>query len=141
MSPLAQRVAAATNVDVNAVQGTGPKNRVMKRDIESAVAQPVGKVRATPAARHLADTNGVDLKSVSGSGPRGRIQSADVQAAISFAQINNVEVEAVPKTVVQSQSAAPLAVELTEGDQAGRHAADDCNPFAKELPNCTPYFL
>jgi len=83
MSPLAQRVAAAAKVDPQQLQGSGPKNRVMKRDVESALAQPTGKVRATPAARHLAETSGVDLKQVSGSGPRGRIQSADVQAALA----------------------------------------------------------
>lgn len=109
MSPLAQRVAVATNIDLSAVQGTGPKNRVMKRDVESAVAQPAGKVRATPAARHLAESSGVDLKLVSGSGPRGRIQSADVEAAISSAQPINVEVEATPVSSQQSQPELPLS--------------------------------
>lgn len=109
MSPLAQRVAAATNVDLNAVQGTGPKNRVMKRDVESAVAQPAGKVRATPAARHLAESSGVDLKLVSGSGPRGRIQSADVEAAISSVQPITVGVEATPVSSHQSQPEPTLS--------------------------------
>ncbi len=79
-TPVAQRVAEAAHLDLSRVQGSGPGNRIMRKDVESALAQPPGKVRATPAARHLADQTGVDLTTLAGSGPRGRIQAADVQA-------------------------------------------------------------
>ncbi|MBL8165128.1 MAG: 2-oxo acid dehydrogenase subunit E2 [Anaerolineae bacterium] len=79
-TPVAQRVAEAAHLDLSRVQGSGPGNRIMRKDVESALAQPPGKVRATPAARHLADQTGVDLMTLAGSGPRGRIQAADVQA-------------------------------------------------------------
>jgi pyruvate dehydrogenase E2 component (dihydrolipoamide acetyltransferase) len=83
-SPVAQRVAEQVGVDLSQIQGTGPKQRITRRDVESAIPetpQPSGKIRATPAARHLADQRGVDLTVVTGTGPNGRIQAHDVQAA------------------------------------------------------------
>ncbi len=88
-SPVAQRMAEAANLDLSQIQGTGPNNRITRRDVEQALVAPAsevpGKVRATPAARHAAEQMGVDLASVSGSGPRGRIQAADVQQAAAQA--------------------------------------------------------
>jgi pyruvate dehydrogenase E2 component (dihydrolipoamide acetyltransferase) len=43
-SPLALRMAAEAGLDVSTVQGTGPQGRIIKRDVESALAQ------APPAA-------------------------------------------------------------------------------------------
>src|SRR5258708_16652957 len=34
-SPLARRIAEAANLDLGNIQGTGPGNRVMRRDVES----------------------------------------------------------------------------------------------------------
>ncbi|MCA0453799.1 MAG: 2-oxo acid dehydrogenase subunit E2 [Chloroflexi bacterium] len=81
VSPVAQRIAEAGNVDLSQIKGSGRNNRIVRRDVEGALTRPDGKVRATPAARHLAKEAGIDLLTVSGSGPRGRIQSADVEAA------------------------------------------------------------
>lgn len=85
-SPLATRVAAERGVDAGSLTGTGPGGKVMRADVEAAVAPtpsaaPDGKVAASPAARRVARELGVDLHAVSGSGPRGRIQSDDVRAA------------------------------------------------------------
>lgn len=82
-TPLAQRMADATQVDLSQVRGSGPNNRIMRRDVESALAGAGGKVRATPAARHLAAQSGLELAAVAGSGPKGRIQAADVQTALT----------------------------------------------------------
>jgi pyruvate dehydrogenase E2 component (dihydrolipoamide acetyltransferase) len=38
-SPLALRMAAEAGLDVGALQGTGPQGRIIKRDVESAMAQ------------------------------------------------------------------------------------------------------
>lgn len=100
VSPVAQRVAEASGIDLTQVKGTGPNNRIVRRDVETALAEPAGKVRATPAARHLADVSGIDLQNVSGSGPRGRIQSADVQAAVDAAN------RSIPTAPVPAQPAA-----------------------------------
>lgn len=46
-SPLARRLAQQNGLDLKAIAGTGPHGRVVKRDIEAALASGTGK--ATPA--------------------------------------------------------------------------------------------
>ena len=49
-SPLAKRLAKAEGLDLAAVTGTGPRGRVVKRDIEKALKEGVGKAAlAAPA--------------------------------------------------------------------------------------------
>ncbi len=90
VSPVAQRMAAATGVDLTQVIGSGPQGRIIKSDVAGALqaqapqrAQPqedgTQRVRATPAARRLAREHGVALAALIGSGPQGRIQAADVE--------------------------------------------------------------
>ena len=114
ISPVAQRIAEASNIDLTQVKGTGPNNRIIRRDIETVLAHPSGKVRATPAARLLAEQSSVDLQGVSGSGPRGRIQAADVQVAIETAAhpIPVVEPPTIPIIVQTTNSDAPRIVKL-----------------------------
>ncbi|WP_305988138.1 pyruvate dehydrogenase complex dihydrolipoamide acetyltransferase [Roseibium sp. MMSF_3544] len=47
-SPLARRLAKLNSLDLNALTGTGPHGRIVKRDIEAAIAAGTGK--AAPAA-------------------------------------------------------------------------------------------
>jgi pyruvate dehydrogenase E2 component (dihydrolipoamide acetyltransferase) len=83
VSPVAQRLAEAREVDLGKISGTGPKGRITIADVEkaveaSAVGQAVGRIRATPAARRLAKERGINLSMVQGSGPRGRIHADDI---------------------------------------------------------------
>ena len=48
-SPLARRMAAQAGVDISAVKGSGPDGRIVKRDIDDAVAKGVRKA-ASPEA-------------------------------------------------------------------------------------------
>ena len=47
-SPLARRLAQLNGLDVDAISGSGPHGRIVKRDIEAAIAAGTGK--AAPAA-------------------------------------------------------------------------------------------
>jgi pyruvate dehydrogenase E2 component (dihydrolipoamide acetyltransferase) len=49
-SPLALRMAAEAGLDLGSIQGTGPQGRIIKRDIEAAVASPREQAPARPAA-------------------------------------------------------------------------------------------
>lgn len=49
-SPLALRMAAEAGLDLGSLQGTGPQGRVIKRDIEAALAQAPAAAPARPAA-------------------------------------------------------------------------------------------
>jgi pyruvate dehydrogenase E2 component (dihydrolipoamide acetyltransferase) len=46
---LAKRLAADNNLDLSGIQGSGPRGRIVKRDIEHALTQPAA-ARAAPAA-------------------------------------------------------------------------------------------
>jgi pyruvate dehydrogenase E2 component (dihydrolipoamide acetyltransferase) len=47
-SPLARRMASDSGLDLQGVQGSGPGGRIIKRDIEAAVASGVGAQRSAP---------------------------------------------------------------------------------------------
>lgn len=48
VSPIAARMAAENNLDLKSIKGTGPNGRIIKRDIEAALAAGV-KLRTAPA--------------------------------------------------------------------------------------------
>jgi pyruvate dehydrogenase E2 component (dihydrolipoamide acetyltransferase) len=101
-TPIAQRLAAAHDVDLSTVVGTGVSGRIMKADVEAVLSAPSAvevlpqKVRATPAARRIAREQNVNLENITGSGSRGRIQAADVVGA-SFKPVpTELDFEIVP---------------------------------------------
>jgi pyruvate dehydrogenase E2 component (dihydrolipoamide acetyltransferase) len=49
-SPLARRIAGDAGLDLRALQGSGPGGRIVKRDIEAALADGGGKAAATAGA-------------------------------------------------------------------------------------------
>jgi pyruvate dehydrogenase E2 component (dihydrolipoamide acetyltransferase) len=108
VTPVAQRLAESANLDLAQVKGTGPHQRITRRDVEAALATPAdaaGKLRATPAARHIAEQHGIDLNTVTGTGPRGRIQAHDVQAARETAQVKAVRLPPTPSLPVTAPAA------------------------------------
>ncbi len=87
-SPLASRIAAEHNVDLNQVKSAG--RRIQKADVlaylqDQEIApstKPGGRlVMASPKARRLAVEQGKDLATIKGTGPRGAVLAADVLAA------------------------------------------------------------
>ncbi|GAB4556397.1 MAG: dihydrolipoamide acetyltransferase family protein [Anaerolineae bacterium] len=113
ITPVARRLAEINQLDLREVQGSGPNGRIMRRDVEQAIAtreiiavgeQPNDKVNAVPAARRLATELGVDLSAVEGSGPGGRIQSADVEAA---AAAHKPRLHDLDKTAILTRSVRP----------------------------------
>jgi pyruvate dehydrogenase E2 component (dihydrolipoamide acetyltransferase) len=90
-SPLAQRIAAAENIPLEAVRGTGRDGRIRRADVERTLIEQTGgpreskggRVRATPAARRLAHELQLPLDQIEGSGPAGRVQAEDVRMHVT----------------------------------------------------------
>ncbi|MEV1067441.1 2-oxo acid dehydrogenase subunit E2 [Streptomyces sp. NPDC050263] len=88
-SPNARRVAAAADVDLTDVRGTGPAGRIVSEDVEEFLADFPGDLVApvppdgtpsSPLVRKLAKERGIDLAEVNGTGPGGRIRRSDLDA-------------------------------------------------------------
>ncbi len=79
-SPAARRLAKELDVDISAINGSGPGGRIVEADVQAA-AQSASANPASPAARKLARELGVNLANVRGTGPGGRITREDVEAA------------------------------------------------------------
>ncbi len=50
-SPLARRLAKEGGLDISAITGSGPKGRIIKRDVEAAIAGGTGKSASTASAQ------------------------------------------------------------------------------------------
>ena len=83
-SPAARRLAGELNVDIAALNGSGPGGRIVEADVQAAAdaAPPAAAPSpSSPMARKLARELGVDLARVRGTGPGGRITKEDVERA------------------------------------------------------------
>jgi pyruvate dehydrogenase E2 component (dihydrolipoamide acetyltransferase) len=60
-SPLARRIAANKGVDLAAIQGSGPRGRIVKADVEGSTAAPAAKPTAPVAAPSTASAPAAKL--------------------------------------------------------------------------------
>ncbi|MDF1736312.1 MAG: pyruvate dehydrogenase complex dihydrolipoamide acetyltransferase, partial [Minwuia sp.] len=67
-SPLAKRMAAQADLDLSLVDGTGPKGRVVKRDVEAAIESGTGK-RQTDAPKSAAAADAATGSSAAAPAP------------------------------------------------------------------------
>ena len=63
-SPLALRMAAEAGVNLNSLQGSGPQGRVIKRDIEAAVAKATASQSSAAPAPPVGDVQEIELSSM-----------------------------------------------------------------------------
>ena len=85
VTPVARRLARDNDIDLDAVNGTGPRGRITEQDVRDAIdaRQNRPRVQVAPRARMLARREYIDLAEVDGSGPNGRITVADVERVIA----------------------------------------------------------
>ncbi|HEY3382239.1 MAG TPA: dihydrolipoamide acetyltransferase family protein [Vicinamibacterales bacterium] len=74
-SPLALRMAAEAGIDLASLQGTGPQGRVIKRDIEAALAQASGAEPALPGGQPAVEVREIELSSMRRTIARRLVQS------------------------------------------------------------------
>ncbi len=84
ISPRAKRLAEGTSIDAQKIAGTGPRGRIVERDVVGYLEERgYDQLKITPAALALASMEKVDVLDVIGSGDGGRIVAEDIEEAIS----------------------------------------------------------
>ena len=101
VTPVARRLARDNGIDLDEVNGTGPRGRITEQDVRDAIEarQSRPRVQAPPRARMLARQEDIDLSDVAGSGPNGRITVADVERAIAERDAVAARADAVGEVV------------------------------------------
>lgn len=132
-TPVAQRIAAANELDLARVPAPENGRRIRRAHVEAFLQQaeppPVpGKVRATPAARRLARQRGLDLAQIGGSGPHGRVQAQDIASATA---------PGPPVAPVQPVPEPVAADELLPVTRMRRTIADRLSQSYRTIPHIT----
>lgn len=68
-SPLARRIAANEGLEIKDIKGTGPRGRVVKRDVEAAITSGSGKTAAPAAEKPAPKAATPDAKAISQDDP------------------------------------------------------------------------
>ncbi len=117
VTPVARRLARDNDIDLDAVNGTGPRGRITEQDVRAAIEarQSRPRVQVVPRARMLARQADIDLSDVAGTGPNGRITVADVERAIAErdAAPARAEGEVVPLTGLRKIIADRMAMSVS----------------------------
>lgn len=88
-SPSARRIAKENNLDLVEITGSGPDNRIIKKDVLALVESKHKAAKVTPLAKKIAEDIGVDYKEVPGSGHEGRVMKKDILSS-TFIQKSTV---------------------------------------------------
>jgi len=99
-SPAARRLAKEMGIDLNLIQGTGPKGRIIEADVAGYQEEAPTMYRITPLAEEIARQEGLDISTVSGTGEEGKITKEDVERALEtrISEEKEKPVKAIPFT-------------------------------------------
>lgn len=118
-TPAARKTARDEKIDLYRIQGTGPKGRIQKADVEQVARTP----KVSPLAQKIADDLGVATQSIQGSGHDNKVMKRDILAASMSQPLGEVKTEKLTgmrKIIAQrmSQSAftVPHVTVITEVD-------------------------
>ncbi len=127
-TPRAKRRAEELDVDLSAIDGTGPQGAVNEADVETAAETAAETeatedettdadepVKATPRAKRRAEELDVALHDADGTGPQGAVTEADVEAVAASTESTPpepTEPDVPAERVFATPSARRLAREL-----------------------------
>ncbi|MFT8643302.1 pyruvate dehydrogenase complex dihydrolipoamide acetyltransferase [Gluconacetobacter sp.] len=109
-SPLARRIAAQKGVDLGKVKGSGPNGRIVRRDVEAALAAPVAAPAAPKAAPQPTPTIDVPHTAVPNSSVRKVIARRLTEAKSTiphFYVAMDVELDALLALRAQLNASSP----------------------------------
>ena len=124
VSPVAKKYADKAGVNLSEVKGTGPKNRIMKKDVKRYLKEnkqnlpeeelkDYGTEDISPIAHKIADEYDINVETIKGSGPKNRILKNDV---LNYIEDNRLEKQKI-KTESQKISfdnVSPVAQKLCQ---------------------------
>ena len=108
-SPLARRLASQNGLDLSAIAGSGPNGRVVKRDIEAAIAG--GGAKAAPRAAASAPSSAaagqpMPASAGAGAGPDPRKIAAQLDMAFEEIPANNMR-KTIARRLVEAKQTVP----------------------------------
>jgi len=86
-TPAARSIARNEQVNLELVQGSGPKGRIHQKDVQAFILNTPEGVRISPLAKKIADNEKVNVGDLTGSGAHGKIVKNDVVNVLQKEQI------------------------------------------------------
>ena len=83
ITPRARMTAKDKGISFEDINGTGPDDLIIEKDVLNYAANAPAVPKASPLAAKVAQQNDVKLSDVSGSGARGKIMKSDVEVAVA----------------------------------------------------------
>ncbi|MDD5658396.1 MAG: dihydrolipoamide acetyltransferase family protein [Actinomycetota bacterium] len=135
ISPVAKNLAEANKIDISKVKGTGPEDRIIRKDIEALILSKKEKserIFISPLARKTATDLGIDYKTenITGSGPSGRIVHSDI---LSFSKASEALKEQKAPIVAEGKEIKILSSAPLKG--ARKVIANKMIQSKKEIPH------
>ncbi len=140
-SPLARKLAKEKGVDLRSVRGSGPRGRVIARDIEAHAAAPGGYAGALSAAQAAAKPGSQAASPVPASSPASRLSAKGLRSErVPLSKMRSI----IASRLSQSYSGSPhyfvrvaidmeRLLELRAAINAGRDKALSLNAFVMKL--------
>jgi pyruvate dehydrogenase E2 component (dihydrolipoamide acetyltransferase) len=118
VSPRARQLAEKEGVDVQGIAGSGPKGRVIERDVQAAAAETP---KLTPLAKQVAAAENI-APAASGSGLAGSVTAKDLT---SVNPIYGTDFEVKPLTNIRKLIAKAMHASLQNSAQLTHHLGAD----------------
>lgn len=135
ISPIAKRIAAEHGVDVAYIHGTGPNGRIIKEDVEAALAQPQPQQAPAPAPQVAA----VAPAPAPAPAPTPTPAPQPVAATVAGEEVEAVPLTTIRKTIAkrlqQSMQTAPhFYVTVSIDTTRLGEVRNQINEYAATLP-------
>lgn len=105
-SPLARKLAAEANIDLGTIRGSGPSGRIVRKDVEDALAaralSPAGRAPAAAPAREPSKLSGLSAGAVPGTA----LPPAGAQLRTQTVALSNMRAT-IARRLVQSKTTVP----------------------------------
>lgn len=83
ITPRAKALAVEKGINFTDIDGSGPDNLIIEKDIKEYVPASQTAAKVTPLAAKVAVQNDIKLENVAGSGARGKITKSDIEVAVA----------------------------------------------------------